>query len=136
MQLDTKLKVKYVDFSKEYLSAIVALAEERLGQRYTTEEKLQAFIQDKTTACKLIVSEKDKKLQGFLFSHSSDIPSLAAEMKLTPEEIETLLEQIGRISAGGYSWLQNDADSYVLADLHDSNVTRCQTPPVLSTRAS
>ena len=115
MQLDTKLKVKYVDFSKEYLRAIVALAEERLGQKYTTEEKLQAFIQDKNNACKLVVSSQDEELLGFLFSHGSDIPSLAAEMKLTPEEIEKVIGRNEKIYVVKTLVLQKEAEKYGLA---------------------
>lgn len=115
MRIENELKVIYVDFSEVYLSKIVSLAEERLGERYTTVEKLQTFIQDKNNACKLVVSEKDKKLQGFLFSHSSDIPSLAAEMKLTPEEIEKVIGRSGKIYVVKTLVLQKEAEKHGLA---------------------
>ena len=115
MEEGNKLKVKYVDFSEEYLNTVVALAEERLGKRYTTVGKLQAFIQDKNNACKLLVSEKDKKLLGFLFSHISDISSLAVEMKLTAEEIEKIVGSHDKIYVVKTLVLQKEAEKYGLA---------------------
>ncbi len=112
---ENKLKVKYVDFSEEYLDEIVTLSKERLGLRYITAEKLQAFIQDKNNACKLVVSENDKKLLGFLFSHSSDISSLAVEMKLTAEEIEKIVVSHDRIYVVKTLVLQKAAEKHGFA---------------------
>ena len=115
LQLNSGLDVKYVDFTEKYLSAIVALAEERLGERYTTIDKLKTFVQDKNNACKLVVSADEERLLGFLLTHASDIQSLANEMKLTTEEIEKVIGNNDKIYVVKTLVLQKEAEKYGLA---------------------
>ena len=115
MRVENTLKVKYIDFSERYLKEIVALAEARLGEMYTTVNRLKAFIQDENNACKLVVTSEGEELLGFLLSHSSDIPSLASEMKLTSAEIEKVVGTNDKIYVVKTLVLQKEAEKHGLA---------------------
>lgn len=115
MRVENTLKVKYIDFSERYLKEIVALAEARLGEMYTTVNRLKAFIQDENNACKLVVTSEGEGLLGFLLSHSSDIPSLASEMKLTSAEIEKVVGTNDKIYVVKTLVLQKEAEKHGLA---------------------
>lgn len=115
MRIENKMKIKYIDFSERYLNEIVALAEARLGEMYTTVDRLEAFIQDENNACKLVVTSDGEELLGFLLSHSSDILSLASEMKLTSEEIENVVGANDKIYVVKTLVLQKEAEKHGLA---------------------
>lgn len=115
MRIENKMRIKYIDFSERYLNEIVALAEARLGEMYTTVDRLKAFIQDENNACKLVVTSDGEKLLGFLLSHSSDIPSLASEMKLTSAEIEKVVGTNDKIYVVKTLVLQKEAEKHGLA---------------------
>ena len=115
MRIENKMRIKHIDFSERYLNEIVALAEARLGEMYTTVDRLKAFIQDENNACKLVVTSEGEELLGFLLSHSSDIPSLASEMKLTSAEIEKVVGANDKIYVVKTLVLQKKAEKHGLA---------------------
>ncbi len=108
-------KVNYIDFSEKYLDSIVGLADARLGEKYITAEKLKDFIQDKNNACKLVIDADKEQLLGFLFSHGSDIKSLADEFKLTTDEIRQVVGDNEKIYVVKTLVLHENAEKHGLA---------------------
>lgn len=107
--------VEFIDFSPDYLDSMVELGEERFGEMYTNKDKLYSYVIDKKNICKLAIDKENNRLLGFFLSHSTDVPNLSEEFKLSESDIRNVVGGHENLCVAKSLVLQKDAEKYGLA---------------------
>lgn len=109
------ITIKYTDFSLRYLSSMVELGVERFGEKYTNEDKLRAYVENRKNICKLVLDTENDRLLGFFLMHETNLEGLAKEFKLNKYEIKRIVGNDERICVAKSLVLQKDSEKAGLA---------------------
>lgn len=109
------ITIKYTDFSLRYLSSMVELGVERFGEKYTNEDKLRAYVENRKNICKLVVDTENDRLLGFFLMHGTNLEGLAKEFKLNKYEIKRIVGNDEKICVAKSLVLQKDSEKAGLA---------------------
>lgn len=108
--------INYIDFTLDYMDAMLDLCNDRFGEGYLNEETLCKYVEDDDYFCKIAVDFESNKLLGFSVFFATNISDLLDEFNLSTKDVEDIIDENDKLCVIKTVALQRDVEKLGLAN--------------------